>query len=219
VPGSYLAFSVLYPVPEIAPPPVLEKGYVTFGSFASQYKLTDEMIATWATILRRAPNSRLLLKNRALGDAGNRAALLERFRRHEVPEARIELDGPAKHYDYLAAYARVDIALDTFPYNGGTTTTEALWQGVPVLALDGDRWVSRTSRSLLLAGGLGSWCVPDRDAYVDRAVELAGAATTPSDLAALRMTMRDRLGATPVCDSAGLCRALENLYRDASARV
>lgn len=218
VPGSYLAFSVLYPVPDVAPPPCLATGNLTFGSFGSQYKLTDEVIGAWATILRRAPGSRLLLKNRALADASNRAALRRRFRCHDIPAERVLLDGPDEHRQFLAAYARIDIALDTFPYNGGTTTTEALWQGVPVLTFNGDRWVSRTSRSLLLAAGLGEWCAPDLSAYIERAIALAGATTTPAEIAVLRWSMRSRLSAAPVCDTAALCRALENLYRDAAVR-
>jgi protein O-GlcNAc transferase len=218
VPGSYLAFSVLYPVPDVAPPPCLATGNLTFGSFGSQYKLTDEVIGAWATILRRAPGSRLLLKNRALADASNQAALRRRFRCHNIPAERVLLDGPDEHWQFLAAYARIDIALDTFPYNGGTTTTEALWQGVPVLTFNGDRWVSRTSRSLLLAAGLGEWCAPDLSAYIERAIALAGATTTPAEIAVLRWSMRSRLCAAPVCDTAALCRALENLYRDAAVR-
>jgi len=214
--GSYLAFSVLYPVPEIVPPPCLATGHLTFGSFASQYKLTDEVIAAWAAILNRALSARLFLKNRALGQASNREAVLERFHHHGVAAERLLLEGPEEHFEFLAAYARVDIALDTFPYNGGTTTTEALWAGVPVLTFNGDRWASRTSRSLLLAAGLESWCAPDLESYIDGAVALAGSAATFVDLAALRGTMRARLGGTAVCDSAGLCRALENLYRDGS---
>jgi protein O-GlcNAc transferase len=216
VPGSYIAFSVLYPVPDVAPPPCITTGSLTFGSFASQYKLTDGVIGAWATILRQAPGSRLLLKNRTLADASNQGALHERFRRHDIPTERVLLDGPAEHREFLAAYARIDIALDTFPYNGGTTTTEALWQGVPVLTFNGDRWVSRTSRSLLLAAGLGEWCEPDLAAYIGRAVSLARAETTPAELAALRAAMRARLSAAPVCDSAALCHALEDLYRDAA---
>jgi predicted O-linked N-acetylglucosamine transferase (SPINDLY family) len=213
VPGSYLAFSVLYPVPEIVPPPCVATGQLTFGSFASQYKLTDEVITAWATILKRAPDSRLLLKNRALGDASNRAALHERFRCRGILTERVLLEGPEPHYKFLDAYGRVDIALDTFPYSGGTTTTEALWAGVPVLTFNGDRWASRTSRSLLLAAGLDAWCMPNLTAYIDRAVMLAGSPMTAVELRKLRMNMRERLKATSACDSAGLCRALENLYR------
>ena len=140
VPGSYLAYSVLYPVPDVLPPPFLTAGHLTFGSFCSQYKLTDEVIAAWAKILRQAPEAKLFVKNGDLGDATNRAALEERFARWEIAPERLLLDGPAPHQEFLAAYGRVDIALDTFPYNGGTTTMEALWQGVPVLSFNGDRW-------------------------------------------------------------------------------
>jgi predicted O-linked N-acetylglucosamine transferase (SPINDLY family) len=122
------------------------------------------------------------------------------------------LDGPAEHSAFLAAYARVDIALDTIPYSAGTTATEALWQGVPVLTFNGDRWAMRTSRSLLLAAGLDEWCLGDRDGFVARAVELAHAPGTPAMLSALRAGMRDKLRASPACDSAALCRALEGIY-------
>ena len=214
VAGSYLAYSVLYSVPDVASPPCLINGHITFASLCSQYKITDEVIAAWAMILRRAPHTKLLLKNRELGDATNRSALLERFATWQIAPDRLRLDGPAPHEAFLAAYARVDIALDTFPYNGGTTTMEALWQGVPVLTFNGDRWASRQSRSLLLAAGLEDWCLPDRDAYIARAVTLAQSPTTAAELASLRATMRERLAHMPVCDSAGLCRALEDIYRE-----
>lgn len=217
VPGSYLAFSLLYPVPDVAPPPCLNGAPLTFGCFGSQYKITDEVIATWASILRQAPQARLLVKNGALGEESNRASLRARFAEHRIAEHRVLLEGPAEHFDFLAAYERVDIALDTFPYNGGTTTMEALWQGVPVLAFHGDRWVSRTGRSLLRAAGLPEWCVADRNAYVAEAVRLATSPATPAELTLLRSTMRQRLAASPVCDSAMLCRSLERFYRKIAA--
>ncbi len=105
------------------------------------------------------------------------------------------------------------MALDTFPYNGGTTTTEALWQGVPVLSFDGDRWASRTSKSLLLAAGLTDWLRPDRASYLEHAVRLANDPATPAMLAQLRADMRERLRASAVCDTQGLCAALEAFYR------
>jgi protein O-GlcNAc transferase len=215
VPRCYLAFSVLYPVPEVVAPPCALTGQITFGSFASQYKLTDEVITAWATLLNRAPSSRLLLKNLALGNASNRVSLYERFRQKGVQPERLLLEGPAEHYRFLEAYAKVDVALDTFPYNGGTTTTEALWAGVPVLSFNGDRWVGRTSRTLLLAAGLKDWCLADLNSYLDKAVALASSPDTPGELTTLRKTMRARLRASPVCDSAGLCRALERLYQQA----
>ena len=214
VPGSYLAYSVPYPVPDVTPPPSAAAGHITFGSFCSLYKITDEVIAAWSTILRRAPAARLFLKNGTLGNATNREAVLERFARQDIPPDRLLLEGPAEHHHFLAAYARVDIAVDTFPYNGGTTTMEALWQGVPVLSFHGDRWASRQSHSLLRAAGLEDWCLPSLDAYVNRAVSLAQSPHTPAELASLRARMREHLARMPVCDSAGLCRALERIYHE-----
>jgi predicted O-linked N-acetylglucosamine transferase (SPINDLY family) len=218
VPGSYLAFNVLYPVPEVTPPPVLAIGSLTFGCFCSQYKITDETIAAFAAILRGAPQARLLLKSRPLADESNRAAVQARFARHGIAAERILMDGPAEHFAFLAAYARVDIALDAFPYSGGTTTMEALWQGVPVLTFNGDRWAARTSRSLLLAAGLDAWCLADRDAFVAQAIALARSPTTPAELAALRASLRDRLARSPACDGAALCRGLESLYEKIAIR-
>jgi protein O-GlcNAc transferase len=216
VSGSYLAFRVLYPVPPVVAPPCMTNGQISFGCLAPQYKITDEMIATWARILKGAPQAGLRLKSQCLNEAGNREAVHARFTRHGIASERIALERPEEHYEFLRAYDRMDIALDTFPYNGGTTTTEALWQGVPVLAVDGDRWVSRTSKSLLLAAGLGDWVMPSIDAYVRRAVELANSRQTPGELRELRPGMRERLVASKACDAAGLCRELEEHYRRAA---
>ncbi|MGE0420627.1 MAG: tetratricopeptide repeat protein [Reyranellaceae bacterium] len=213
VPGSYLAFEVAYPVPDVAPPPCLANGKITLGCLGSQYKITDGVIAAWATILGRVPTARLYLRNGELSDESSRAAILARFGKAGIDSARIDMEGRTDHFDFLASYARVDIALDTFPYNGGTTTTEALWQGVPVLSFDGDRWASRTSKSLLVAAGLDDWCLADEAAYVERAVALASDPATPAMLGDMRAGMRARLAASPACDCARLCRALEDIYR------
>ena len=212
VPGSYLAFEVAYPVPEMMPPPSVAAGLITFGSLCSAIKLTDPVIAAWGRILRGAPQARLLLRHGTLEDGSNQALLRARFAQEGVAPERLTLEGRAPHQEFLATYGRIDIALDTFPYNGGTTTTEALWQGVPVLSFNGDRWASRTSRSLLLAAGLGDWVADDLDGYVDRAIARASDPATPGRLAALRQAMRERLRASQVCDTAGLCTALEGIY-------
>ncbi|HTU32908.1 MAG TPA: tetratricopeptide repeat protein [Candidatus Acidoferrum sp.] len=218
VAGSYLAFSVLYPVPRVVPPPCLRNGYLTFGCLAPQYKITPGVIDAFARILRGAPSARLLLKSSFLRDSANRAAVLEKFSRKGIRRERLRLEGPEEHYKFLKAYGRVDVALDTFPYNGGTTTMEALWQGVPVLAFSGDRWVGRISQSLLCAAGLREWVEPSLDAYIRRAVNLAQATETRCVLAGLRKRMRPTLSRSGACDSAQLCRGLEEHYRALSSR-
>lgn len=218
VQGSYLAFSVLYLVPAIEQPPCVKNGYFTFGCLAPLYKIVPEVIGAWAQILRSAPAARLLLKCSQLRDAGVRAALLSRFADLGIGSSQLQLEEPEEHFEFLKAYARVDIALDTFPYNGGTTTMEALWQGVPVLTFSGDRWVGRISRSLLVAAGLGDWVEPSVEGYVRRAVRLAALAETPDELVQMRGGMRERLKESKVCDSARLCRELERHYRAMAGR-
>ena len=208
VPGSYLAFEILYPVPDIAPPPSLAaNGAITFGCLGSHYKLTETTLDAWAAILKGAPAARLYLKNSALEDSSTKRDVLARFAARNIPQTRITLSGRSEHFDFLDAYRHVDIALDTFPYNGGTTTTEALWQGVPVLAVYGDRWAARTSASLLTAAGLQDWLVPDETAYVRKAI---GLATAHPDLATLRQTLRAQLS---TCDPKTLCQSLEAFYK------
>jgi predicted O-linked N-acetylglucosamine transferase (SPINDLY family) len=219
VSGTYIAFRVLYPVPEVTAPPCLQAGRITFGCFAPQYKITDEMISTWSQILGGAPQSRLLLKSTCLEKAANREAVMERFVRHGIGGERLILEGPEEHYKFLEAYARVDVALDTFPYNGGTTTTESLWQGVPVLAMDGDRWVSRTSKSPLRAAGMDDWVMRSKEEYVRRAVDLANSGATGEMLAGMRSEMREKLLGSRACDAVGLCRELEAHYRHAAEAI
>jgi predicted O-linked N-acetylglucosamine transferase (SPINDLY family) len=108
----------------------------------------------------------------------------------------------------------VDVALDTFPYNGGTTTTESIWQGVPVIAFAGDRWASRTSASILRAGGLGDFVADDLKEYVALAVRLANSPEERPRLAALRANMREQLLASSVCDTRRFAREMEDIYRN-----
>jgi protein O-GlcNAc transferase len=212
--GTYLAFEVLHAVPDVAPPPCTSKqGSLTFGALASAYKLTDLTLDIWTRILRSAPTSRLLIRTPTLAEPSNRDHLRARLAARGVAGERVDLEGGAAHFDFLQSYDRIDIALDTFPYNGGTTTTEALWQGVPVLTYVGDRWAARTSASLLRAASLDDWVASDEEDLLAKASALARDPATPARLAALRARMRARLAASAACDTAGLCVALEQIYR------
>ena len=216
VTATYLPFQVFYPTPPVVPPPCLARGHVTFGSLGSAYKLTPLTIAVWSAVLRACPGSMMLLRNRALDHASNRADLLGRFAAEGIAAERVTLLGGASHEDFLATYGGIDIALDTFPYNGGTTTAEALWQGVPLLTFNGDRWAGRTSRSLLVAAGFAEDVAVDIPGLVARATELA------SDRAALaerRARQREAVAASRACDPAALCRELEAIYDELTARA
>jgi Flp pilus assembly protein TadD len=169
----------------------------TFGSFSNLAKITDSTLALWARLLATAPEARLLLKGHGLDEPDTKAAWLARLARAGLPADRLELvgrlPGPAAH---LALYHRVDVALDTFPYHGTTTTCEALWMGVPVVSLAGNRHVSRVGVSLLHAVGHPEWIAVDEDAYVQIAARLAA---EPVEPAAVRAAMRR----SPLLDHAG----------------
>lgn len=213
LPVSYLTFDVRHPAPPVSPPPCLARGAVTFGSLVAQYKITGPVLDAWAAILQRVSSARLFLANTALKSPGNRQYVQAQFARRGIDPERLLLRGPAEHYPYLQYYDQFDVALDAFPYNGGTTTMEALWQGLPVITCAGDRWAARTSQSLLRRTHLGEFVTGDVAGYVALAVQLAVAAGTPRRLHELRRTMRTRLSASSACDTAALARALETCYR------
>jgi protein O-GlcNAc transferase len=209
VPGCHLTFEVRHPAPEVAPPPALAGGPLTFGCFAQLYKLNAGVVQVFARILNQCPGARLLLKAAALASDDNRAHVRALFAAQGVAAHAVLMEGPDEHRVFLEAYARIDIALETFPYGGATTATEALWQGVPVLAFAGDRWSSRLAATMLHHAGLSDWIAADADALVAQAVALFHDPATPQRLATLRAQMRDRLRASAACDAAGFARAME----------
>ncbi len=213
VPGSYLTFEVGYPVPPVAEPPSLSTGVITFGCLASQHKINRAVIHAWCRILHEVPNSRLILRNGVLDCSDNREFVHDLFVKNNIAPERILLRGRTDHYQFLQTYDEIDVALDTFPYNGGTTTTEAIWQGVPVVTFWGDRWASRTSASILRAGNLGRFVTGSVDDFVSLAVGLGNSSDTPDLLAKLRRNMRDGLRASGVCDTRTFAQNMEALYR------
>lgn len=197
--------------PEVGPLPAIANGTITFGCFNNLAKLTLPTVAAWSAILRQLPGSRLMLKSQSLGDPGVAEHCFSRFAAQGIESGRIVLlpfvPGRA---DHLGHYNQVDIALDPFPYAGTTTTCEALWMGVPVLSVTGDRHASRVSGSLLNAVGLGEFATPNPDACIAQAIALA---SDLDRLAALRAGLRARMMASPLRDEAGFTRDLEAAFR------
>lgn len=209
--GGFLCYRPPGDAPAVAPPPCAANGFVTFGSFNHPAKLSDETVRCWADLVGRVPGSRLLLKYRIFEDEATRRFHQERFRAAGLPSDRLDLAGHiADAQGHLAAYGRVDLALDPFPYNGTTTTCEALWMGVPVVSLAGMRHAGRVGASLLHRVGLDELVAEDLQGYGALAVGLASA---PDRLAMLRSGLRDRLAASPLLDGAGFARAMETLFR------
>ncbi len=197
--------------PEVVPPPNIKTGSITFGSFNRLPKITDEVVRAWSKILHLVPGSRLVIKSAALSEALVEERLRARFAKHGVEEAQLVLREGSSHNAMLAEYGDIDIALDTFPFNGGMTTLEALWMGVPVVTIAGTTVVSRQTVSALANLGLADeLAFTDVDAYIAGAVALAG---SPARLAELRETLRPRMQASPLRDSKQFTKDLESLYR------
>ncbi len=197
--------------PEVAELAALRNGYITFGSFNAFAKINERLIEMWAHILREVPGSRLLLKNKPLADAGIREEAAEAFQRYGIASGRLELQGwEARTARHLARYGNVDIALDTYPYHGTTTTCEALWMGVPAITLEGTSHVSRVGVSLLNNAGLPELIAFSPQEYVGVAVDLAG--NLPR-LSKLRREMRPRMRTSPLMDAQRFVRRLELSYR------
>lgn len=156
----------------------------------------------------------MLIRNAALNRPEHHDHLAQRFAAWGISRDRLVFEGPGEHLDFLATYNRIDFAVDTFPYSGGTTTMEALWQGVPVVTFNGDRWASRTSVSLLKAAGLDAFVAKSLAQYTDICVNLANSPETPQRLQAFRADIRERLRGSPVCDSASFAKSMEQLYRE-----
>ncbi len=210
LPRIPLAYARPDGMPPVVPLPALTNGFVTFGHFGRTERLNDTVIATWARILRTVPRSRLILDNRPFQESAFRDLFVARFAAHGIDPARLDLVYSAPQSRAWAAYGSVDIALDPFPHNAGTTTIESLWQGVPVVSLAGRPTVGRFGASILHAVGLDDWVTDNADAYVARAV---AAATDLASLAHMRSDLRQRVAMSPLCDAGGLARAIEATYR------
>ncbi|MCX7384364.1 MAG: tetratricopeptide repeat protein [Alphaproteobacteria bacterium] len=197
-------------MPAVLPAPAERNAYVTFGYFGRTERLNEEVIAAWSRILHAVPGSKLMLNTRALQEVEFRGLIEARFADCGIDPQRLVLVFTQPQARTWDAYGDIDIALDPFPHNAGTTTIEALWLGVPVLTLAGRPSVGTLGAGILSAVGLADWVTSDVDIYVARAVAAAG---DPAALARLRQTLRARVQASPLCDAAGLARLTEQAYR------
>jgi predicted O-linked N-acetylglucosamine transferase (SPINDLY family) len=212
LPSGFLSYLPPANAPAVATPPVLSKGCITFGSFNHLPKVTPDVVALWATLLHATPNARLALKNHSLSSRYARERYLRLFAEHGIGPERIELWGRdpslAAHLD---SYGKIDIALDTFPYNGTTTTCEALYMGVPVVTLAGGLHAGRVGASLLNQIGAADLIAETPQDYVHKAARLA---QDHDALTEKRATLRGRMTASSLCDGKGFAENVESAYRE-----
>jgi predicted O-linked N-acetylglucosamine transferase (SPINDLY family) len=219
LPRTAFVFAPQEPMPDIAPLPMLANGYPTFGSFSRTVRYNERCFRLWARLLDAIPNARLLLNALVFAEDATRALFMRRFAEWGGDASRLELIATSPQPATWEAYARLDVALDAFPHNGGATTFEALWMGVPSVSKRDRPPLGRFGDSILGACGLGDWVVDDEDAYIVRA---RAAVADPQALAELRRGLRDRLKASALGDESAYARdfaaALRGMWRAWCAR-
>jgi protein O-GlcNAc transferase len=211
MPKSFLCYLPEKDSPAVRDLPALKSGHITFGSFNNFAKISPATFGLWNKILKAIPDSHLVIKTWSFSDKTARQYSLDMFLKEGISSERIILlpyEPSAK--GHLDLYNRIDIALDTFPYNGTTTTCEALWMGVPVVTLSGNTHVSRVGLSLLSNVGLPELVARTSDEYVAIAINMAG---DLKKLQSLRKNLRDMMSHSPLTDSQRFTTNLENIYR------
>jgi len=212
VEGGFCCYVMPYDAPPVAPLPARQGGGVTFGSLMNPGKINHHVMDLWAQVLRAVPDSRLLLFRHDFHSPWLRERFAAAFAERGLEADRVVCEGRrGDNRAYLGVYGRIDVALDTFPFCGHTTTCEALYMGVPVVTLAGRCFAERMGASVLHQVGLDDLITADADAFVAAARRLA---TDPAALAELRAGLRTRMTASRLGDPAGFTAALERAYRD-----
>ena len=196
---------------DVAELPASRNGFVTFGSFHSLAKISDLVIETWCEILHQTPNSKLFFKCKELVDIHFREHLIDRCKRLGIEQDRLIMEEGSPLSEYFEAYNRVDIGLDPFPYNSGTVGYHSLWMGVPYIALQGDRILSRIGYSNLSQVGLNHLVADDRTRYVDVAVDLA---SNIEQLAFIRKGLREVALNSALFDGKKMADELEHVFKE-----
>ncbi|MEO7224034.1 MAG: glycosyltransferase, partial [Devosia sp.] len=211
LPDTYLCYAIPRDTLPPTPLPALAVGQVTFGCFNNFNKLTGATLAAWSALLGAVPNSRLILRSSGLYHDEILASLRQSLATAGIDLARVRIDSKIADYTaHLASYGEIDVALDPFPYNGGTTTVEALYMGVPVLVRAGDRYVAHMGESILHNAGLPEWIAETEADYAIRGARLA---SDLDALASLRAGLRNRMLASPLFDARRFARSLEGALR------
>jgi predicted O-linked N-acetylglucosamine transferase (SPINDLY family) len=210
LPECFWCFSPPEDSPDVSAAPCLANRHVTFGCFGEPCKISDLVLRNWRQILHELPTARMLVKLPRWGHEDNVAYFSDRLRGSGLPMERVQLQGPSVPINaFLQSYEQVDVILDTYPFNGGTTTCLALWMGVPVLTLAGDYLASRMGATILTHCGMSEHVAASSSEYVDKAVALG---SDSARLAGMRATIRQRM-TSPLTDGKRYVGHLEAAYR------
>jgi predicted O-linked N-acetylglucosamine transferase (SPINDLY family) len=211
MPGCFLCYAIPSHAPALEPGPCEHRGYVTFGSFNNFAKVNPAVLDLWAEVLNAIPHAKLLLKSTSSNDPTAQVIVRDRLTQRGVDPKRVSFaDYRTTQASHLAIYHDIDIALDTFPYNGTTTTCEALWMGVPVITLAGDRHAGRVGASLLKTVGFEAGITKTSEEFVTTARLMA---ENPGILRTIRRTLRDTVYRSSLCDNKTHARTLEDALR------
>jgi predicted O-linked N-acetylglucosamine transferase (SPINDLY family) len=211
LPHGFICYSPPLDAPSIVlQPPRQLNGYITFGSFNNLSKITPEVVAVWSRLMEKQPDSRMFIKNCSMSDPRTCERYKNLFSEHGIQQERLQFMGHTSSLvSHLVQYARIDIALDTFPYNGTTTTCEALWMGVPVVTMTGDLHAGRVGASIMNQAGLDNFVGNDVSSYIGLAL---GLAADVEYLAGLRRTLRETLSNAALCNAGRFVKDLEDTY-------
>jgi len=216
LPGCFFCFEYdERELPPVTPLPARSNGYVTFGCFGGSDKFNHENLRIWADLLRRIPNSRLILQNSGLTPAANRDYFARQFHQFEIDPKRITMLPGADRDELLRNYGLIDISLDTWPYNGGNTIAESVWQGVPPLTFTGDRFGCRYGGSLVAACGLSDWIGDSPEGMIDIAERVSSDLGQLSDI---RSNLRRMTVTHGLSDSTRFARQIEIAYENMITR-
>lgn len=211
LPGGFLCYTPPSDAPAVVSAPCLSAGYITFGSFNNLAKITPEVVELWSKLLCRIPDARLIIKNQSLADVATRTRYSEIICSFGVSPERFEMrPWEPSRVSHLSVYGEIDIALDTFPYNGTTTTCESLWMGVPVVTIIGERHVARVGASILSRVGLSDLAAKTPDAYINIAEKLARDSIR---LGSIRSSLRYTMLSSSLCNGTDFATSVENAYR------
>jgi protein O-GlcNAc transferase len=208
--GGYFGYVPPQNTPLVGPLPARRNGVVTFGSFNRRVKMNEDMIGLWSRILKQTTGSHLIVKSPSDDPALLRRLVLPRMESLGIEADRIEFYGPQSYLDYLDLFNRIDLGLDTFPFNGAITTMEGLWMGVPVVTLAGEKMTSRAGQSILSRLGLEIFAAPSPEEYVAKAVAFASQLDA---LEQIRRALRSWMLKSPLCDPGRWALEMEQGFR------